>query len=232
MLHRKLIVYDFETDGVDDLVQPVQVAALAIDLRMLQIIPDSEFVSMMKPDFKERGLESWEAYKANEKIAGTAAWHGKNYGKTADEIFEIWENAPEQQHVWNQFHTYINKYNVKKTLYNAPIAGGMNIRGFDNVIRDRLNTKYGIETMFWNRDCVDLQDMAFLWLLYRKDCPTNFKMDTLRPYFGISNEGSHDALMDVRQTAEILIRFMKLHREFCQKVNFAGALANVNFQNS
>ena len=45
-------------------------------------------------------------------------------------------------------------------------------------------------------------------------------MDTLREYFGIDSSNSHDALKDVKDTAEILIRFLKLHRKLFAKIQF------------
>jgi hypothetical protein len=40
---------------------------------------------------------------------------------------------------------------------------------------------------------------------------------------GISKDGAHDAIKDVKDTAEILIRFMKLHRNLSEKIKFRGS---------
>jgi hypothetical protein len=45
-------------------------------------------------------------------------------------------------------------------------------------------------------------------------------MDNLRDYLGISKDGAHDALKDVKDSAEILIRFLKLYRNMANKVKF------------
>ncbi len=49
----------------------------------------------------------------------------------------------------------------------------------------------------------------------------------MREYFGLSKEGGHDALKDVKDTAELLIRFMRLHRNTAAKVKFKGSFLNV-----
>jgi hypothetical protein len=46
----------------------------------------------------------------------------------------------------------------------------------------------------------------------------------------LSKEGAHDALKDVKDTAEIMIRFLKLHRKLGEKVKFKGSFANAKIQ--
>ena len=226
MLHRKLLIADFESDSPKpEVCQPVQLAALMIDMYTLEVVEDSKFCSMMKPDIKDWGkikpeIVDWESYTKDKDIVDTAKWHAKNYKVGVDEIFKMWEEAPEQRHVWDQFRSYVTKYNVKKSIWGAPVCGGMNIRDFDLTIVDRLNTKYGLDNIFWRRDVYDIQDFVGHWLPYRKDCPNNFKMDTLREYFGLTTDNAHDALKDVEDEAEIIIRFMKLHQSLCNKIAF------------
>jgi DNA polymerase III epsilon subunit-like protein len=57
------------------------------------------------------------------------------------------------------------------------------------------------------------------------DEPKAYNMDELRRFFGIELEGGHDALKDVRDTADLIVRFMKLTRKYACKVNFKGACA-------
>ena len=51
----------------------------------------------------------------------------------------------------------------------------------------------------------------------------SYSMDSLRDYFGISKDGAHDAIKDVKDTAEIMIRFMKLHRNLASKIKFKNS---------
>ena len=40
---------------------------------------------------------------------------------------------------------------------------------------------------------------------------------------GIDKDGAHDAIKDVKDTAAILTRFMRLHRNLAKKITFKGA---------
>ena len=48
----------------------------------------------------------------------------------------------------------------------------------------------------------------------------------MRDLFGISKENAHDALQDVKDTANLMIGFMKLHRRVAKKVTFEKAFAD------
>ena len=68
-------------------------------------------------------------------------------------------------------------------------------------------------------------NMMFYWFENNSDLKS-YALDNVRDYFGISKEGAHDAFKDVKDTAEILIRFMKLHRNLGNKVKFKGSFSN------
>ena len=56
-------------------------------------------------------------------------------------------------------------------------------------------------------------------------------MDYLREYMGFpqeSKDNAHDALQDVKDTANLLIGFMKLYRKFSPQVKFEKAFADGN----
>ena len=214
-LFRKICIFDFETDGTDPQVcQPVQIAAIMIDPRNLKPIPGSEFSSFMKPN----NIDKSEYF--TEDIKKTIEWHAGNYKCEYDKIVATWKEAANQELVWRQFASYINKYNWKGTMFSAPIAGGANIRNFDLIIANRLNTQYNIQTMFWPRDVIDIIDLAFMWFSFIDKPPSNYKMETLRNFFNMKGEISHDALGDVRDSAEMICRFLRLHKYLAPKVKF------------
>ena len=62
-------------------------------------------------------------------------------------------------------------------------------------------------------------NLIFYWFEGNNELK-NYKMDNLREYFGMDKDGAHDALKDVQDTAGLLIRFLKLHRNVAQKVSF------------
>jgi DNA polymerase III alpha subunit (gram-positive type) len=55
---------------------------------------------------------------------------------------------------------------------------------------------------------IDLLKIVFSWFNGTKEL-ANYKLDTLREYFGITKEGAHRALKDVEDTGAILMRFLK-----------------------
>jgi DNA polymerase III epsilon subunit-like protein len=225
---RKFVVFDFETDGKNpNICNPVEVAAVVIDQRNLEPIKDAEFRIDMKPpgiDNLEEYLKTVTGYKDDETAQSTVEWHAKQNGCEPEDILKKWREAPDQQFAWRRFSDFINQFNYKKTMWFAPVPCGANIADFDLKIVDRLNEKYGIKVMFWPRDSVDVQTLCFLWFENLPDAPKNYRMDTLREYFGMPQEGTaHNALPDCRDTANIMTRFLKLHRATAGRVKFKGA---------
>lgn len=216
-----LVVYDFETSSPDShTCQPVQLAACVLHPISFEPLPDSFFCTYMRPEMDNED----KFYSDNLQ---TILWHAKNYKTEPEKIFEIWKKAPPQKDAWNNFVSYLGKYNKnpsRPNRFGAPCRAGMNIRRFDDNIIERLCKKYGNLTkgepnIFHPRDVFDLLDMCVLWLHPLAE-PENYNMSELRKFFGLSEEGSHDALKDVKDEAEIIGRFMKLHRNLAPRIKF------------
>lgn len=223
----KICVFDFETDGSDPKVcSPVQIAAVMIDPLKLEIIPNSEFSANFKPDVLEKNND--HIYEGD-----ILDFHAKVRGFSKDSILESWKQYPKQEISWKLFVSYLDKYHTrssKKSQFSAPIAAGYNIYRFDLPIVDRLSSKYGNinkekkTNLFFPRDVVDVINLVFYWFEHNDDVKS-YTLDTIRDYLGISKEGAHDAIKDVKDTAEILIRFLKLHRNMASKVKFKNSFA-------
>lgn len=209
-----IVVFDFETGGLDTAkCEVIQVAGKAINGRTLQPYPEGEgeFCSLMRP-LDMNNLEA-RALEVN--------------GKTREELRE----APEREVVWRKFCGWVQNFNRGKGVTTLPIAAGQNIVKFDLPIAERLCRFYNLcrkknEFSLFNPAVIplDLKAISFLWFENLPE-PANYKLDTFRDFFGLTHEGGHDALVDVRQTAELVIRFMKLHRHFAPKVPFKRACA-------
>lgn len=219
-----IIVYDFETAGkigYDPFTcYPIQVAAVAIDPRKLQFIPGATFESMMRPDIPE---EEWATAEQD--------WKGAldiNKKKVEDI-----KKAPAEGEVWKEFVRFVNRFNPQNSDYTAPISAGQNIDRFDCIIADRLNRKHKVkeykgQPLLFNRlMSIDLKIILFMWFEGNNELQ-NYKMDTLRGYFGISKEGAHDALIDVQQCGEVIIKFLSLHRRLFPSIPFKGAFNRAN----
>jgi hypothetical protein len=228
--YNKICVFDIETDGSDPLqCSPVQIAAVMIDPLHLEIIDGSEFNINFKPEV----LENTENYKYETDILD---FHSRVKGCSQDDILKAWYQYPKQEHSWKMFVDYLDKYHTrtsKKSQFSAPIAAGYNIYRFDLPIVDRLSKKYGNlnkekkTDLFFPRDVIDGMNLIFYWFEHNNDLKS-YTLDTIRDYFGISKVGAHDALKDVKDTADIIIRFLKLHRNLGQKIKFKDSFLNNN----
>lgn len=201
------IVFDLETSGLDPTRHDaIEVAAKAYDCRTLEPYPadrGGEFQSLMRP-LRPENIDD-AALRVNnitrEMLLGDPA--------------AGLEPAPDQGVVWRQFVDWVAGFNRKKTPFGAPIACGKNIRNFDMLFVRELNARHAKKkektVLFSKRLQVDLDDLVLLW--FENDDLPDMRMDTLRPYFGLSSEGAHRAMVDVRQTGALIMKFLKLKRE-------------------
>ena len=227
---QKICVFDLETDGADpNVCSPVQIAALMIDPFKLEIIKDSEFNISLKP----RAIEDDPDYDYHD--SDVLDFHAKVRNSSKAEILDSWKQNMKQEQGWKMFVSYLDMYHTrtdKKSCFSAPIAAGYNINRFDLHIINNLSIKFnnlnkeGKSNLFYPRDVIDIMNLIFYWFEGNNELK-NYTLDNVRDYFGIKKEGSHDALKDVRDTAELLIRFMRLHRNIGKKVNFKGSCVNV-----
>ena len=54
----------------------------------------------------------------------------------------------------------------------------------------------------------------------------SISMDAMRERMGLSSENAHDALQDVKDTANIMIKFMKTHRAVYRNLKIEQAFAD------
>lgn len=225
--NRKICVFDMETDGLDtSICSPVQIAAIMIDPVKLELIPDSEFNIRLKPA-KLQSSEVENPYTDSDILD----WHAKISNITPEKVLSLWKEYPEQSQSWNAFTQYLTKYHTrstKKNMFSAPIAAGYNILRFDIKIIEQLSRRFnntnkeGGSDLFYPRDTLDVMNLLFYWFEGNSDLDS-LTLDNIRKYLGISGENAHDALKDVKDTAEILIRFLKLHRSLFKKVKFQNS---------
>jgi DNA polymerase III epsilon subunit-like protein len=230
MNYNKICVFDFETDGSDPTkCSPVQLAAIMIDPLRLEIIPNSSINLNFKPEV----LAKDENYKYTTDIL---EFHARVKGCLPDDVLKLWHTYPQAEHSWKLFIDYLDKYHTrssKKSQFSAPIAAGYNINRFDLNIIDRLSQTYGNinkegrNNIFYPRDMIDGIHLMFYWFEHNQDIKS-YSLDSVRTYFGMSKVGAHDAMKDVLDTAEIIIRFMRLHRNLATKVQFQQAFGQVN----
>jgi DNA polymerase III epsilon subunit-like protein len=220
MASRDIIVFDFETGSRNPRkTQPTQLAALALDGRNLKL--KGTFNSEIKPILNDEkaiaaGLDPIE----EEALRIT--------GKTRTQLHK----APTIKSVWSKFIKFVDKYNWKGTDFFAPIPAGFNIIGFDMIIIDRLCKEYGPydtdrgqQKLFHKIYKIDVMDNVFMWT---EGDPSvrSISMDSLRDRMGLSKENAHDALQDVKDTSNIMIKFINTHRAVYRNMTLDKAFAN------
>lgn len=227
---QKICVFDLETDGSNpDICSPVQIAALMVDPINLEIIKDSEFNITLKPDAIENNAD----YDYHD--SDVLDFHAKVKSCSKESVLDSWRGFQKQEHGWKMFVSYLEMYHTrsgsKKSCFSAPVAAGYNIHRFDLKIIERLSQKYnnlnkeGKTSLFYPRDTLDVMNIVFYWFESNNELK-NYTLDHLREYLGIDKTGSHDALKDVKDTANILIRFLRLHRNMSNKIKFRGSFLN------
>ena len=219
MANRDYIVFDFETGSRNPhKTQPTQIAALALDGRNLSL--KGTFNSEIKPI-----LDDEEALAAGLDPIEDGALKVTN--KTREALAE----APALKSVWTKFCKFVDQYNWKGEPFFAPIPVGYNIVGFDLPIINRLCKEHGPwdekregQKLFSKVYKVDLMDNMFMWT---EGDPSikSISMDTLRERMGLSKENAHDALQDVKDTANIFIKMLKTHRAVYQNIQLDQAFA-------
>jgi len=210
--NRYILVFDFETDGKDaSTTSPVELAAVPIDLRNLEIRENDCFYTKICPD----DIDKPDYFELHES---TINWHAEQQNKSPEEIVEDWKTGRQERDAWKEFMDYCKDWTTSARYDSLPIPGGQNLRNFDLVIIQRLSEKYATRYPFPRRDVFDLIDMSTYWFLFSKEPPVNFKLETLCGYFNMSTAGSHEALPDTLRTAQILARFLKLFKYVTPKV--------------
>lgn len=226
-MNKKIIVFDFETTSIDPrIADPIQIAATVIDPYKLQIIEDSQFYSWCCPE----NIDAPTYIKNN---LNTLQFHCKNYNISMDELIKRIKEAPSEKLIFEKFIEYIKKYHNTQgaqSIFTAPILSGFNVFNYDFIIFDRLCSKYKYldknnkQNIYSERDSMDIMKIAILWLNYIPDI-RSYSMDSLRKYFNMDTGQAHDALFDVKQEAQILLKFLTLHKSLAKNIVFKNCFA-------
>lgn len=200
------IVYDTETTGLDpnEGAEIVQIAAVCVDARTLEIDLENSFNSFIKPQNPDKA--SPEALRV---------------------IGPVWDRALEEgldpKSVFKKYISWVEDQNSLGQWYSKPIRVGHNV-SFDNKMTEYWFEYYGVlnpKKLPWNFRSVDTQDQMFN--LFESDLEMdNYKLDTCCAKIGIGRSSDfHDAYEDVMLTAEIFQRYMKFMRSCRQRIKMS-----------
>lgn len=207
-MKNNIVVFDFETISADpETTEPCQLGAVIINPTKLEIVPGSEFNSNIR-------------VLTESKIQEGAL---KVIKRTREDVLQ----GPEPEVVWKNFLSYLQRFYVGKNKWGAPIPGGHNIINFDIPIARRMSEIYAPKSkdLFHPIHTLDTMTTCFWWLENNHDVE-KFNLDYLRDFFGASAESkanAHDALSDVKDCAQFIIRFLNLHRKLNKNISFKDA---------
>ena len=92
MNRRWIIVFDWETDGKDPYsCNPVELAAVPVDPRTLDIKEDRAFKAVIKPD----GINTDEYFTDDRQK--TIEWHAKQRGVDSTDIIKSWKKGKSEK---------------------------------------------------------------------------------------------------------------------------------------
>jgi DNA polymerase III epsilon subunit-like protein len=222
MANVDFIVFDMETGGKNPHnCQPTQLAAIAIDGRRLT--PKGVFNSEIRAIIDdEKAIAAGLGPIEDEALKVT--------GKTRDGIAK----APDLKIVWGKFVSFVEQYNYNGSSFFAPIPVGYNIVNYDMIIVNRLCKEFGpfdekrnSQKLFNQIYKIDMLDNVFMWT--ENDLSVKSRsMDAMRERMGLSKENAHDALQDVKDTANIFLKFLRTHRTVAKNLKIDGAFNEEN----
>jgi DNA polymerase III epsilon subunit-like protein len=214
MNYTDYVIWDLETTGKDpETAQIVQIAAVTVHGRKLTVKPGTEFNTLVKPLYGEEA----EALGLEELSDGAINVHGKTH--------EMLNEAPSLESSLKNFKDYVDDKNFKKNSWNAPIAGGYNINGYDIPILKRDLKRFKLDYPFQPVYTVDMLQWMFAFFENNKEVRSLSADNLVRNYMGYSKANAHDALGDVHMTADLFCRSMKFIRNNVNKQNFKGCFA-------
>tara|TARA_R110002020_G_scaffold365206_3_gene577449 strand:+ start:459 stop:1142 length:684 start_codon:yes stop_codon:yes gene_type:complete len=224
MNNRWIIVFDWETDSPNPKTcNPVELAAVPVNPRTLEIKKEQAFKAVIKPD----GIDD-EEYFTKERQS-TINWHAKTRGVEPEDVIKEWKKGQSEKIVWKNFCNYCSKYEVDKKpgqWYVEPIPSGYNIIGFDLPIMQRIADKYKTKMPVSTVTKIDMMDILFMWF-ENLDEPNSMKLDKFREFFGLKADSqAHEALSDCIDEATLMVKFLQFHRKQSTVSKFKGAFAN------
>lgn len=205
--------YDFETGGINpETCEPLSLGAVIIHPKKLAIVEGAEFYSLIQPENPDNiNPEALEKNKLK-----------------MDELME----APKLETVWNSFLSFLKQYKTGKNSWGNPIPAGYNILGYDNIIITRLAKRFGNvdkdgrADVFHPRDSFDALTHIFAHLESDENI-RSYSFDNMREFLGMKSIGqAHNALVDSKDAARLIIRLLNYYRRLNSKEKFKGAFLN------
>lgn len=214
MNYSDYIIWDVETTGKDpETAQIVQIGAITVHGRKLEVKKETKFETLVKPLYGEEA----EALGLQELTDDAIRIHGKTH--------DMLKDAPSLESALKNFESYVNEKNFSGRAWNAPIAGGYNINGYDIPILKRDLKRLKMNYFFQPVYTADMLQVMFSFFENNKEVKSLSADNLIRNYMGYTTANAHDALADVEMTADLFCRVQKFIRSRVSKQNFKGCFA-------
>jgi DNA polymerase III epsilon subunit-like protein len=211
-MSKYIVVYDFETsDKVAETCHPLQIAAVAIERKTLEIVPQEDgglFKSYMRPPISDEEILDANVIKEDALRV--------NHIKREDIA-----GFPAEKVVWNNFSDWMKQWRASNNKWHFPIRAGYNIINFDDVITRRLNETYNTKWFFHPRDFCDLISMTWGWQESNPEVES-ISWDNIKKHLGMSGQDgqAHTADADCLSCARYLVRLLSYQRLHGKRQNF------------
>lgn len=243
-----LAIVDFETTGVGPGKQPAELACCVIDPRRLEIKENGIFTSLCAiipdEDVEQYGLDktddkALEVAGLNREILDTApalkqvfatfstflSYHNPS-GNAYDAPILCCHNLHFDKELMDNICDGLHRGKI--VLPNKlPAKASMKDMSHEDIIKvyqsiKPLKEPWGFQkkALFNKVYAIDTLQDAFMWFENSKT-PDKLNQTSLREFLGFSTANAHGALCDVLYTAEILVRYLKLHRQLTSETDFS-----------
>lgn len=210
-----IVIFDFETGSKDpSSCQLTQIGALVVHPRSLKVV--DQFNQQCCPEFDdEKAIALGLAPVEQEALNVTR--------KTKEDLLQ----QPSERIVFEKFVGFLKKYTFGTGSYGAPIPCGYNIINFDLKIVNRLQTMYKVKHLFNGLNKIDFYDIFWFWTENNPEIEAR-KLSNAGEWMGLPQEmmaNTHDAMVDVRITANCILKMLHFTREMAKKTQFQKAFA-------
>lgn len=217
MNHNYYCVFDFETGSLNpDKCQITQIGAIIIHPRSLKVVDV----------FNKECCPELDDDKAVAKGLDPVETNALCFTR---KIREDLLKCPSEKVVWERFAQFIKKYTPSVGGYKSPIPCGFNIINFDLRIHNRLCSMYGPKGGLFNDvNKIDFMDHMFFWTENNPDVES-LKLGAAMDWMGMPShlkENAHDALQDVKNTANCLLKMLHFVRDITKQTDFNRAFSN------
>lgn len=221
--YNAMCIVDFETGGKNPYTcQAMSLACVVVDPVRLQILGDGDFYSLIRASWDEEWcVKNGVEVPSDEALNIT--------GLTREDS----EKAPSWQEVHSRFESHVKKFWTGNSVWKAPLFCGFNTH-YDLTIINRACQQWGSYDKEYRKNALfhPIHEICvmrnFFQMVENKKGWFSVSLDNIRTALGISKTNAHNSLQDCRDTAAILIKYMKWNRSNCNKLKLEGSFEGLD----